>query len=436
MRRAASGWGIAGLALGIAGGLALIGAGVVWAETFVWIDERGVTHISNQPQNVPEEVREARHGPEARRALWDGPVGADRGGDARVDRAEARIQRALRAAVGDLQRGENARAAAQLRGILREHPGRPEPHWYLALLDRHRGRYDSASAHLEAFLARAGDDLEDWRESARRRMADLEDERRLADETRTRTAGPWPLLASPHFRVQLDPDLGRAAPQYASTVLRYLEEARRSGASRLGFDPLEPLGVVFYGRAAYDAEHRHRFSFRTVGFFDGRIHVVSAAHPAGELRALLFHEYTHAVFRERTGGDRPYWLNEGFAELAERDSRQQPGLTRTERRLLKRRIDAGEWISFRRLAPSFSGLADDDARAAYLESTAAALWLEAHTDVAGRAQLLRAIGAGRPFDEALERLVGMNTSGLDRAVQTWIQSEFAGRLPRPADAAP
>ena len=78
------------------------------------------------------------------------------------------------------------------------------------------------------------------------------------------------------------------------------------------------MGIVFYGKAAYLQAHRHRFSFQTVGFFDGRIHVVSAGHPAGELRALLFHEYTHAVFRERTGGDRPYWLNEGLAEVAER----------------------------------------------------------------------------------------------------------------------
>jgi hypothetical protein len=59
------------------------------------------------------------------------------------------------------------------------------------------------------------------------------------------------------------------------------------------------MGVVFYGKASYNRAHRHRFTFQTVGFFDGRIHVVSAAHPAGELRALLFHEYVHAIYRER-----------------------------------------------------------------------------------------------------------------------------------------
>ena len=124
------------------------------------------------------------------------------------------------------------------------------------------------------------------------------------------------------------------------------------------------MGVVFYGRGSYDRVHRARFSFRTVGFFDGRIHVVSAAHPADELRALLFHEYVHAIFREQTGGDRPYWWNEGLAELSERSSRRQPGLSRSERSTLRRRIEANDWIPLRRLAPSFSGLYDDDSRAA------------------------------------------------------------------------
>ena len=104
--------------------------------------------------------------------------------------------------------------------------------------------------------------------------------------------------------------LHAARSDYAATALRYLNEARTMVSKEIGVEPLEPLGVVFYGRAAYSREHSHRFSFQTVGFFDGRIHVSSPAHPSGSLRSLLFHEYTHAVFRDQTGGDRPYWLNE------------------------------------------------------------------------------------------------------------------------------
>ena len=67
------------------------------------------------------------------------------------------------------------------------------------------------------------------------------------------------------------------------------------------------------------------------------------------MRSLLFHEFAHAVFAERTGGDRPFWLNEGLAELAERASRGEPGVSRSERALLRRRIDAGEWIPLEHL---------------------------------------------------------------------------------------
>ena len=172
------------------------------------------------------------------------------------------------------------------------------------------------------------------------------------------------------------------------------------------------MGVVFYGKAAYLQAHRHRFSFQTVGFFDGRIHVVSAAHPAGELRALLFHEYTHAVFRERTGGDRPYWLNEGLAEVAERASHSQraPHAQRAGVAAQPdRRGRAGSRCA--RLAPSFSGLDDADARAAYLESMAAAYWIEARTDRAQRARLLARLGEGVRDDEALREAVGADTDG-------------------------
>jgi tetratricopeptide (TPR) repeat protein len=408
----------------------------VHTETWVWVDEAGVTHLTDDPEAVPKDVRSGEHGRAELGELWDGPLGrsAEATGNGEApDRAEARVQRLLRGAVADLERGENARAAAALESVLRESPGRPEPHWYLALLDRHRGRYDAAEGHLQAFLASAGDDLDPWRASAQRRLAALADERRLANEASARGA-TWVELASQHFRVYYDPELGRASSDYAGTVMRYLEEARQNTGVRLGAVPAERMGVMFYGRASYNRSHGHRFSFQTVGFYDGRIHVVSAAHPAGELRALLFHEYVHAIFREHTGGDRPYWLNEGLAELAERESRRQPGLTRSERSLLRARIDADEWIPLRRLAPSFSGLDDDDARVAYLEATAAAAWIEARTDRDQRARILTALGDGHRADAALDEVLGVDTDALDRNVQRWVRSEFPA--PPQRDATP
>ena len=414
--------------------LALAAAG----ETFVWVDAQGVTHVTDDPSAVPPEARERLRDSGDLSDLWDGvvaepaaptePDGA-RGSSERIagpgrGAARDRTARLIRGAAEDIDRGENARAAAALESVLRQEPSRPEAHWYLAHLDRARGRYDSAAGHLRAFLGSAGDDLEPWRAEAEERLRRLDDERRLADTSVERGPGRFLAVDATHFRVSYDSDLGRASPDYARTVLGYLERAREAVGARLGAVPQEPMGVVFYGKAAYLRAHRHRFSFQTVGFFDGRIHVVSAAHPAEELRDLLFHEYAHAIFREQTGGDRPFWLNEGLAELSERDGLSSDGLTRSERVSLHIRISEGDWIPLRRLAPSFSGLTDADARAAYLEATAAAAWIESQTDRAQRGHLLALLGQGLSDDEALKEVLGLDTDGVDAAVRESIRSRF------------
>jgi len=399
----------------------------VRAELQVWVDADGTTHVTDDPEKIPPEQRGAAGAQvEELRALWDdgvsGPVLVTPPGSSGSE--EDRVLRQLRGAVDDLRRGETARAMATLRIVLERQPNQPEAHWYLALLEGRRGHLDAAEQHLLTFLSVAGEEYDGLRASARKRLAHLEDERRLMDASE---AGTLRLIDQENqfFRVHYHEALLRASsPGFVRTVLRYLGDARAALGRRLGVVPEEPTGVILYGKAAYLRAHGHRFSFQTVGFFDGRIHVVSAAHPAGELRTLLFHEYTHALFRERTAGDRPFWLNEGLAELSERASNGIVLLTRGERARLRGAIDAGEWIPLRRIAPSFAGLDDEQARLAYLVSTAAAGWVEDHTDRDSRARLLGRLGEGWSDDEALKEAVGMDTAGIDAALRAEILSGF------------
>jgi hypothetical protein len=134
------------------------------------------------------------------------------------------------------------------------------------------------------------------------------------------------------------------------------------------------------------------------------------------------------VFRDQTGGDRPYWLNEGLAEQIERSARSQPVSTRSERASLRMRIEAGEWIPLEQLAPSFSGLSNDDARAAYLQSAVAVEVIQSRTELAARARLLRQIGHGFSADQALYEAIGLDTQGLDAAVRQRILSEFPAAM--------
>jgi len=411
--------------------LLLACASALQAETFIWVDEHGITHISDVAAAVPEEARgEQRSDVDRLRGLWSNdltgppPVTPPGSSGSSADR----VTRLIAGAVQDISRGETARATATLQAAVRLEPRRPEPYWYLAMLDHRRGRYQAAAEHLKTFLSMAGPEWSRWRRVAQRRLQELRDERRLADERTDRAPLELLVTDSPYFRIQLDSELTQVTANYANTALSFLDDARTSVSRRIGVSPLEPLGVVFYGRAAYSRAHRHRFSFRTVGFFDGRIHVSSPAHPTAELRSLLFHEYTHAVFRDQTGGDRPYWLNEGLAEQIERAARSQPVSTRSERASLRLRIEAGDWIPLRRLAPSFSGLSNDDARAAYLQSAVSVEVIESRTDLAARARLLQQIGRGFSADQALYEAIGLDTAGLDSAVRERILSEFPAAI--------
>lgn len=398
-------------------------------QSFVWVDEHGLTHLTNDPGPAaggPSAVRQIASA-DRLTALWDeggayGPPLTTPPGSS--GSADDRVVRLLEGVRADLARGEQARAGATLRSLLRLDPARPEPHWYLAHLDQQRGRYASARSHLLEFLSRANTETYGpWREAASARLADLDNEERLADTHRER--GPLQLVAhtGTNFRLELDAEL-QTRPRYADTVMRYLDDAYEDVAQQLGVRPEEPLGVVFYGRASYLRAHQHRFSFQTVGFFDGRIHVSSPADPGEPLRALLYHEYAHALYREQTGADRPYWLNEGLAELVERRAKGTPTSTRSERASLRTRITGDDWISLRRIAPSFGGLQGEDARSAYLESIVAAEWIEERTTTEARAQLLHRLGEGWSIDQALHEAVGVDTDKLDQAIQQRLLDEF------------
>jgi len=406
--------------------VALFASAPAVADLYVYLDADGATQVTDDVAKVP--ARAAASPGAGAGSLWEGRVsGPEPRRDARThSEAERRAERIVRGAIDDLRRGDAARAAAAFESVVADDPRNPVAHWYLADIDRQRGRLDSAAQHLDAFLAHAGDAYEPWRAAAERRRRGLADEERLAGPQAG--DGPLRLVAteSPHFRVHYDARLGETSPDYARTVLGYLEEAYRNAVTQLGVAPREPTGVVLYAKAAYLAAHRHRFSFPTVGFFDGQIHVSSAAHPEGELRSLLFHEYTHAVFAERTGGDRPFWLNEGLAELAERTQRGEAALARNERAALHRSAGTRDWIPLERLAPGFGGLGESEARAAYLEATAAAAWLQSRLDARAMGALLESLGAGASIDTALRRAVGVDTAGLEAALQQSIAAEFPG----------
>ena len=192
--------------------LALAGA----AENFVWVDEAGVTHITNDPERVPEPVRERAHdrrvaalalgraaGP--RRAAGERRARPRRGAHAppaarRRGRPPARRERAR----GGAAARPAARAAGPARAALVSRAARPPPR-ALRLgratppgVPRHRGRRARALAQLRARAARGA-----RRRAAARRAHAQRCARRLAcarEPVLPRRARPRPRPRGPRLR--------------------------------------------------------------------------------------------------------------------------------------------------------------------------------------------------------------------------------------------
>lgn len=252
------------------------------------------------------------------------------------------------------------------------------------------------------------------------------------DRFRYEAAG-WREAQSRNFHVWLDARLGDGREPSIGWAFDTLETARSKIEAALGEVPRRRLNVVLYALPTYARLYRERFGFETVGFFDGTIHVVA---PPGNLSLLgsrIRHEYAHAVFRDRVGGDRPYWLNEGFALQLERSFRGQPRLDAEERAMLRRRVREGRWIPMSRLVEDFSSLRVSDAWPAYLQSALALEWLEEHTGAGERDRLLMRLGEGVALDEALYEAVGVDAGEFDRRLQRRARTDAPDRVSEKRD---
>jgi hypothetical protein len=91
---------------------------------------------------------------------------------------------------------------------------------------------------------------------------------------------------------------------------------------------------------------------------------------------------------------------------------------------MRANIETGTWIPLRSIDRSFAGLTDARARDAYLQSVETVAWIHERTDVAQRRRMLEAMGEGLSIDQALHEVLGLDTEGLESAVQADIRDEF------------
>jgi hypothetical protein len=204
----------------------------------------------------------------------------------------------------------------------------------------------------------------------------------------------------------------RGSRRFERDVLAVLEQAWRDVSDALGIEPRGRTRVVVYDAGVYDREFARLFQFRSAGFFDGAVHVRAGTAVDQPLASTLQHEYVHAAL---AGLPLPAWLGEGIAEYFERPFGGR-GPTAGEVAVLRRLVAVGRWIPLEQLStPTFAGLDEVSASAAYLQSLALATHLMRLRGERAVGRMCRDLARSR-VERAMQRQFGLSPAELEQAV--------------------
>jgi tetratricopeptide (TPR) repeat protein len=193
---------------------------------------------------------------------------------------------------------------------------------------------------------------------------------------------------------------GRAFGEVGDQVLEVLESAYSEIGNDLNFYPDTVVPVLLYTER--DFAEITRSPDWAGGLYDGKIRIpvggVSRMNP--QLKAVLFHEYSHVAVHFLTRGRCPAWLNEGLAQIAER-RHHDPPLT-----ALAAAVDEVKSLVFEPLETSFIGLSREEAQLAYEQSYSLTAYMIEQYHWYKMAELLAALGEGLSMEEAVSAVLG------------------------------
>ena len=233
-----------------------------------------------------------------------------------------------------------------------------------------------------------------------------------------RAALASPAAAAPEaVEIAFDPDVSfdydRA--EYERGLRGLVDRSFAAAAAGAGLSLERPLRIAVYTTAHYEREFGAGAAWNQgARYYRRAVYVNGGSRLDDWLAGTLVHEITHALLDARgTGHLLPTWLNEGFAE---RLAWQRKGLDSLQPNQVSELQVA---LRGRRLTPlpAVGGLS----RFGYLQSYAAALFLETKH---GRGTLLAVVRRtlrGEPFEKALDAETRWRQEDLEREFVSWIE---------------
>ncbi len=239
-----------------------------------------------------------------------------------------------------------------------------------------------------------------------RRIAHVEGEREVHERYERQTGR--------HFALRY---VGDVPEELGRQVLELLEQAYDEVGYNLSHYPRDEVEVVIYSDADFQQLTPGLPVWVAAAFEErgSRIRIpIRGIRQAADLRALLYHEYTHVVIHDITGGRIPTWLNEGLALIEQRTP--MDGVVDRVRQV----AHEGKLPSLGSLNGSFVGLTASEAGMAYAASYTAGTFLIERWSRWGVQRLLRQLGEGASFEKALEEATGRSVSDFEQDWRDWL----------------
>ncbi len=196
-----------------------------------------------------------------------------------------------------------------------------------------------------------------------------------------------------HFQLSFV-DGGQGA-RLATAILETLEDAYTEIGSNLAYYPDVRVPVLLYSHKDFSAVTRSPDWAGAV--YDGKIRLPLGGmhHMTDQLKAMLYHEYSHVLVHFMANRHVPVWLNEGLAESAGRRIYSVPMVD------LQKVAKANQLINWDDLAKPFTGLADDQVKLGYEQSYSLVNFMIDRYGWHKMAELLELLGERQAWQEAI-----------------------------------
>jgi tetratricopeptide (TPR) repeat protein len=288
-----------------------------------------------------------------------------------------------------LETGKRSEALADIENSILLDKGDPHAHTLMGSLLYEMNRLEEAEMHFESALEINPENT--------RATAFLKKIKREAVED------SFDGKESSNFYVKYE---GLENAETGHLLLMVLEEAYYKVGADIGLYPERPVTVILYTNRQFSDVTRS--PAWAGGLYDGKIRLPSGgiSQKTDELIRVAYHEYTHALVHQATGGNCPTWLNEGLAQLEE-------GADISRAKNFMQRM--GGPVPLGQLEGSFMQLDTSTAQRAYATSLLAVDYIASEYSLAHIKNILELLGEGETISGAIRSALYLSYSDVEKS---------------------